>query len=185
MHEHRASLRCFFAFWPDADTRLAIARQRDALSATQPSPVRPMRDENLHLTLVFLGNINQQQLHQAQAVAEQVRAQAFEWYLDRYGYFPRPKVLHYQPSHVPAAAVDCQHQLNAALQAAGLPHEQRSWVPHVTLLRKVTAASAQQASRIRWRVAEFVLVVSRQQAQGVVYEPVGRWPLLNALLGNN
>lgn len=180
MDEHRASLRCFFAFWPDADTRLAIARQRDALRAMQPNPVRSMRDENLHLTLVFLGNINQQQLQQAQTVAEQVQAQAFEWHLDRYGYFPRPKVLHYQPNHVPAAAEDCQQQLNTALQAAGLPHEQRSWVPHVTLLRKVMAASAQQAPRVHWRVTEFVLVVSRQQAQGVVYEPVGRWPLLNA-----
>jgi len=179
MSDSCANLRCFFAFWPDAATRRAIAQQRDELIALQSNTVRPMRDENLHLTLVFLGNIDRRQLQQAQVVAKQVNARAFKWCLDGFGYFPRPKVLHYQPGHVPEAALDCQRQLNRALKVAGLPHEQRSWVPHVTLLRKVQSATQKSAPALYWRATEFVLVISRQRACGVVYEPVERWPLLD------
>jgi 2'-5' RNA ligase len=81
-HSHRV----FFALWPDAEVMSHLA----ALGHSLASPgSRPMRPHSLHLTLAFLGSVTSAQLARLLLIAEGIRGEAFEFGLDRLGFWPR------------------------------------------------------------------------------------------------
>jgi 2'-5' RNA ligase len=47
--------RLFFALWPGEQTRLELARFVQSIEAKGFNPVQP---QNIHVTLVFLGNVD-------------------------------------------------------------------------------------------------------------------------------
>ncbi len=108
-------------------------------SGPQGDAVRWVRTENLHVTLRFLGNINQDQIHRLQpAVKGRIaRLLPFDLSVGPAGLFPRgrrPRVV--------AAALEPEQPLlqlatavNEAVQAAGLPGEDRTFRAHLTLGR--------------------------------------------------
>lgn len=165
--------RLFFALWPDD-------RVRAQLAAALPPVVdgRPVRRDNLHLTLVFLGSVDKE----TQACAEQAASSAvcppFELAFDAGGYFPRPQVVWIAPTQPPAALGMLVRALREALLPCGLDLDPRPYRPHLTLARKVRRRPALSAiTPIFWPVTEFSLVESRSQPEGVCYVPLRSWPL--------
>ncbi len=72
-------------------------------------------------------------------------------------------------------------ELRSVAGDCGFQVENRDFVPHVTLARKVRKLPHQwreiTGPDIRWPVNDFVLVRSQTRAEGVEYEAVGSWPL--------
>ncbi|MDO9469057.1 MAG: RNA 2',3'-cyclic phosphodiesterase [Thiobacillus sp.] len=169
------TLRLFFALWPDDATRDALNRTGKWLH--QHWDGRRMRADTLHLTLAFLGSTPTDQLDRLVACADSVHTEPFELVLDRAGYWRHNRIGWLGASETPAQYLELVRALNAALQAAGFPIDARPHVPHVTLLRNSAGGEVPACTLVRWGASEFVLVVSRTEADGAHYDVIRRWPL--------
>ncbi|MBJ7308889.1 RNA 2',3'-cyclic phosphodiesterase [Rugamonas sp. CCM 8940] len=156
MSKSDAAQRLFFALLPDADTRAALARLQP-LAGGRAVPV-----ENLHLTLAFLGR----QPDAAVAPLEQLLARLapapLRLHLDSLGYFSGPRIAWAGMTRPPAALLDLQARLQAALRQAGFAADSHGgFRPHVTLARHAVAPAPDAAfAPLTWRVERIALMAS-------------------------
>lgn len=169
------SERLFFALWPPAPVRAALAAGQRALGLP---PARLTPPERLHMTLAFLGPVPSERRAAARAVAASCAPPGFEMTIDRVGHWRRRGLVWLAPSAPPAALNGLAGALAMALADAGFALEARAFHPHVTVARGVTPAGALNiAAPLTWAVPDFVLVASRDSARGVDYEVLERWSL--------
>lgn len=166
--------RLFFALWPQQELREQLARLTRDVSAHG----RPVADHNLHLTLVFLGNIIADTRNCLSAAAAGLHVPRFTLTLDQSGYWPKPRILWLGASHVPDALVALVDGLNAALTKCGLTPESRGYQPHITLLRKAERPQGELLVKpLEWKAESFCLVESSNETDGVVYRILNSWNL--------
>jgi 2'-5' RNA ligase len=141
-------LRLFVALDLPAPARAALAAFREA--AADPEVWRPVPDEALHLTLVFLGHRPQSDVERIAAVLRAAPAHAPRLALGRALALPpkRPRVL--------TAEVDDPHGSLRALQAAVSQDlaarrlytpEERPYRPHATVARLRVGGDRVKAGR--------------------------------------
>jgi 2'-5' RNA ligase len=170
------SQRYFFALWPDE----AVRDRLSALaSGSRPPEGRRHSAEDLHITLVFLGQIAPSQKRCVEEVADAIRGIAFELSIDHTGYWPGPRIFWASPGETPQALSQLVADLNNGLTGCGHEPERRRYKPHVTLYRKARRiAPTQLAQPITWQVNEFVLASSANPgSSGTRYRVVRRWVL--------
>lgn len=166
--------RLFFALWPDEGVRRALARwQRQHL----PPDVRPTHVADLHLTLHFLGQVEEDCVEPLLALGRRQRVGAFELVLDRVGWWSGPRVFWVAPGEVPAALARMHEAVGQELEALDFTLDPRPFAPHVTLARKVRGMPDGLTFRpLRWFVKEWALLESRA-GERPLYHPLARWPL--------
>ncbi len=168
--------RLFFALWPEEAVREALLKE--SRGWVKASGGRPMRRENIHLTLAFLGNVDEAVARCVQEAAAKVSAEPFDLPFERYGYFSRPRVFWSGPRETPTPLVRLVAELNAVLEPCGIHPEKRPFKAHLTLARKARPPKGEwRMSALPWRVESFVLVESLPSPEGVRYEVIGRWGL--------
>ncbi len=168
--------RLFFALWPDAWTRQALCSVQDGLGAGCGRLTHPA---DLHITLVFLGNVESGRMPCIETVAEGIRAEPFVLHIDRLAYWRRPRILWCGTSGMPPALNSLARDLQAGLRACQIEPDPRPYAPHVTLARKARPADAQDLNvGLQWQVRDFVLVASRSGAEPPRYEVLRCWPLV-------
>ncbi len=170
--------RVFFALWPDGDTRGLLGQAARQMHLELGG--RRTRDDSIHLTLAFIGDVSVQRLPEL-AVPPLHDLKPFTLTLDRCGCWPRNGIGWMAPSQIP----DHLRRLVAAmedwLRGAGFALEERSYRPHVTLVRKAQCVPLTEAIEpIIWRAEDFVLVRSVLDQDGSRYQAIGRWPLRNS-----
>ena len=147
--------RLFIALWPDARVRAALSARRDAWQ--WPPGAAIVNADKLHATLHFIGQVAAQQVD---AVRDAIALPFTPFELT----LREPAVwrggIAVLESDAPAALLDLQVRLGLALDALGLPVEQRPYRPHVTLARKARGAVPPGATPVSWPVHDFALVVS-------------------------
>ncbi|MBN1378833.1 MAG: RNA 2',3'-cyclic phosphodiesterase [Gammaproteobacteria bacterium] len=159
--------RVFFALWPNVATRSRLFKISKQLPDNQG---RLIGAENLHLTLCFIGEIDQMQLQVFTRAAEDVISEPFALALDRLGYFARTRVLWLGSDHTPAALLALVKNLNKTLRHCGYKSETRPFKPHVTLMRKARPlATLPDFKPVSWNIIGFVLAQSLLQQTGVCY----------------
>jgi len=148
-----------------------LVAQADALKLAG----RRISGERLHLTLAFLGAVNADVMQQLCASAADIRAPAFTLRLDQVGYFARPGIAWFGPSHVPTALT----QLSSAVAALAPEHSRHlSFQAHVSIARAVPRPSLQaRITPIDWPVREFCLFESGHGGRAGAYRCVGCWSL--------
>ena len=167
-------MRLFFALWPDeaAASKLAEAAKELALLAGG-KPVPPTK---IHLTLAFLGDLDEGRLDAAKQAAEGLEHESFEMVLDRWGSFGGARVAWAGCAEPPGALVRLHADLAQRLRKAGFVLDDRPYSPHVTLARKVTrTVGRRKAEPIGWRAQEVALV--RSVLGKGSYETLKSWPL--------
>ncbi|MSU88944.1 RNA 2',3'-cyclic phosphodiesterase [Rhodobacteraceae bacterium 2CG4] len=112
---------------------------REALAGVQAeAPLgRAVDEDNLHLTLAFLGEVRPDALAEAaRALDDGVRAAPFEMRLRGLDCFGgrNPRVLH-APAQSDPPLLHLHERVRGALRTAGLELPRRRFRPHVTLLR--------------------------------------------------
>ncbi|MEA3278539.1 MAG: RNA 2',3'-cyclic phosphodiesterase [Pseudomonadota bacterium] len=166
--------RLFFAIWPGDEQRSALARIQRELPDRHGRKTHP---EDLHITLVFLGDVGADQRGCAEAAADQAHGVPFELTFDSIGCFPRARVLWCGASILPDPLLKLARGLNRHLLGCGFPPERRPYAPHVTLARKARPIEAKSLTQpIQWPVSEFVLVVARE-GPAPRYQVLRRWRL--------
>lgn len=166
--------RLFFGIWPDAPASgtLAAATQR----AAKKCGGRPTRRENLHLTLAFIGEVEQDGIVTLRAVAGGLGFEAFELVLDRLGYWRHNRIVWAAATVVPPPLAALAAGLSRGLRKAGYRLDEKPFAAHITLLRKANCAGdLPRIEPIRWKVAEFMLLESVLDAGGSIYTPVARF----------
>lgn len=165
---------------------------RGALQVQQfllPLP-RKVEPENLHLTLVFLGNCPEPVLEAAHEGFEALREKGFPLSLQGLGLFGKAKPHTAWAGVAPSAALArLQAKLATIARRAGCEVDGRKFVPHVTLGRfpppdpsdiaRLERAVAQGAGfrSEPWEVSELTLWRSHLTNRGVQYEVLVRYPL--------
>jgi 2'-5' RNA ligase len=150
--------RLFIGLWPDDAVRRSLACYRDAC-CFQGRPAR-VRNDKLHMTLHFLGNVASGRLPELCA-ALAVPCAAFDIALG-YPAVWKHGIVVVEPVAVPDELRALHAALKEALQRLGLPVESRPFRPHVALVRHARqAAFPEGALDVIWRVEGYVLVESR------------------------
>jgi 2'-5' RNA ligase len=174
--EPRLTARVFFALWPDDRVRDAL--QCHARELLRSCGGRAMRHENLHLTLVFIGDVAAGRLDDLTSMAHAISATPFELVLDQTGYWRHNRIVSALPLTVPEPLRTLVSAIEGGLQQAGFEFYQRPYAPHVTLLRDARAPAILPPLGLDWPVREFVLVESARGTRGAEYRVLGRWPLI-------
>lgn len=163
--------RLFIALWPDNAIRRSLAGYRDAWH-WQGRPAR-VRDDKLHITLHFLGNVARARLPEL-CTSLAVPCAAFDLALGRPALWPRGIAV-IEPLAVPDELRALHAALKEALQRLGLPVESRPFRPHVALARHARQAGfPEEALDVTWRVEGYALVESRLETGE--YRVLARYP---------
>jgi RNA 2',3'-cyclic 3'-phosphodiesterase len=146
-----------------------------------------VEDENLHITLRFLGDVDNAQAQTIDEVLETIRASAFPLALHGLDTFggrnPHALYAGVRPS---PALLHLYQKIDTALTRTGFPNDRAKYVPHVTLARLRSAPDDKIAAFIQahnlfdcdpFEVTEFHLYSSVLHAGGSVYTIERTYPL--------
>lgn len=174
--ETPATRRLFFALRPDASQRAVLANWARQLP---PRAGRLVPADNIHLTLVFLGETPaERQLCMEQAAGD-LRLPPFELVIDQVDYFARARVLWVGPTQPPVPLSELANALNRTLMPCGHEPEARPFRPHVTLVRKARPPRVDpEPPYCVWRVEHFCLMVSESANSGTRYRVIRDYPLV-------
>jgi 2'-5' RNA ligase len=143
--------------------------------------------ENYHLTLRFIGDIDDALAHDIAGLLGRVRRMPFELRLDGLASFGgrKPRALVAAATPI-APLMEMQAEHERILQRLGLEPEGRKYTPHVTLARLRDTSSHQVADYLSARgyyrsasfqVSRFVLFSSRASVGGGPYVVEAEYPL--------
>lgn len=177
MEPAAASERLFFALWPDGALQARLA----AWAKQAAGNARPMRRENIHLTLAFLGATDAALIPVLGECARAVRFAPLALTLDRVGYWKHKRIIWCGLEDEPQVLTALVAALRAALDNAGIRYDPKPFVSHITLVRKASGLdSTPRWLPLAWEVRDFALVRSVPTEAGVRYEVMQRFPALAA-----
>lgn len=172
-----STVRVFFALWPSDAGRAALAAWQPPLRKL--CGARAMLADNLHNTLVFLGNVAEHRLEALKLAAQEVEGESFELRVEWARYWGHNHIVFAAPREIPPQLAQLVHDLEQRLEHHRFRFDRRSCQPHVTLLRhaKWTDAPLPEMPAVCWPVRDFVLVQSPQQEGDTRYRVLARFPL--------
>lgn len=177
MSDVPARIRVFFALWPDEQALAAV--RKIAQQVAHERGGRASRDENIHVTVAFIGEVASVRLFALrEAGRDAARAsRAFELTLDRVGGAAHG-IAWLAPNAVPAELHGLRDALVDRLDQAGVPTERRAFRPHVTIARNCPRL-VRRAERppVTWPVTRLSLVASTLGPGGSRYAELDAWPL--------
>ena len=166
-----SSRRLFFALWPDHRQR---ERLRDFISpVAKEVEGRAVDRRNWHVTLTYIGDFPERLVASLRNAAEEIAVEPFRLRFDRLEFWPRPKVASVVTPNVPAELQALVQQLNDVALRAGVTVEDRTYRPHITVVRNARPFETlrlAQSAEIEWD--RFELVESIGGPGGATYRPV-------------
>ena len=165
-------LRVYFALWPDAD--IVASLQPWLCRAQACCGGRTMRDETLHMTLAFLGDIDAARVPALIAATNERAIVPGTLALTRYGVFKKPGIVWAGPAEQGDGrdgVARINEELWQWLQPLGFERAEAAFSPHVTLLRNADTSVLPEAisTPISWAYTRYALILSEQDARGRHY----------------
>ena len=143
--------------------------------------------ENYHMTLRFIGDVDDTTAHEVASMLGRVKRDAFDLQMQGLTSFggrkPRAVVANVAPAQ---ALLDVQAEQERLMQRIGLEPEGRKFTPHVTLARLRESSSRDVADYLAsrgyfrtssFKVSRFVLFSSRASVGGGPYVVEASYPL--------
>ena len=175
-------MRLFVAIRPPRAVRERLAAAMGGISGA-----RWQADEQLHLTLRFIGDMHRRQAEDAHAALSAIRHAPFEAKLSGVGFFEhrgRPDTV--WAGVAPQELLEKLHnKIDQALVRAGLDPDRRAFLPHITLARLSRSSGPiggflEQAGDLAsppFAVDRFALFESDLTAERAVYSILADYPL--------
>lgn len=151
------------------------------------SDARWQSEDQLHLTLRFIGEVDRHRAGDVHAALGGVHHPRFEIALNGLGLFDRrgrPETIWAGVTpHEPLRAL--HKKVDQAMARVGVPPEQRAYLPHVTLARLRRSSGTVRdlveqsggLSSVPFTVDNFALFESNLTPDGAVYSVIERYPL--------
>jgi 2'-5' RNA ligase len=174
--------RIFTGLEIPADVAQSLAMFRGGLPGA-----RWIDPENYHLTLRFIGDVDDLTAHEVASLLGRVRRPSLELRFEELSAFGgrRPRAVIAALAHTPAL-MELQAEHERLMQRVGLEPEGRKYTPHVTLARLRDVSSRDVAEYLStralirpppFRVSRFVLFSSRTSVGGGPYVIEAAYPL--------
>jgi len=161
----------FFALWPDNRQR---DRMRDFIApVTKLVDGRAVDRREWHVTLVYIGDLDERYIPELQAAAKAIEFEPFRLRLDRMEFWPRPKIAAMVPPRVPSELEKLVEDLSGIVFAAGIETQQRVYRPHVTVVRNARTFETErlpQSASTEW--SSFELLESIRERGNMIYRPL-------------
>lgn len=184
--------RTFLALELPEPVKYTLRQRIERLAKAIPD-VRWVDPQSLHLTLVFLGELDDAQLASVTQAAEQVAVShtPFALQLARLGTFGSaraPRVVWVGLAGEKARLLALQTALADDMAERGFPREERPFAPHLTLARikkplpedaltALTHSLAEPASNAIWQADAISVMKSELARPAARYTALSRWPL--------
>jgi 2'-5' RNA ligase len=150
-----------------------------------------VKPDNIHLTLKFLGDINENQLKQISEglTAIAINTESFKLGIGKIGAFPRinnPKTV-WVGVEQNSLLIDLFEQLEEIASNSGIPKEKRSFSPHLTVGRVKFLSKENRFTSILTElefeeeiipVNSVSFIESRLTPEGPVYSVIHKYPLI-------
>ena len=179
-------MRLFVAIELDDDARGAVAaeqkRLKSAFGDRAGSALRWIRPEHMHLTLAFLGELDDSRSHTVvEAIRQPIQGGRFSIVFGGLGVFPSggaPRVLWLGLVSGAREVGNVQHQVAERLAPLGTAPEPRPFHPHLTLARWRTSGQPDRRRALaadggrdvaRLDVETVALIQSRLSSAGPIY----------------
>ncbi|MBZ2207939.1 RNA 2',3'-cyclic phosphodiesterase [Massilia soli] len=149
--------RLFVALWPGQPVRQVLHSWRDAWQ--WPRGATPVKPERLHMTLHFLGSVANERIPELRE-ALAVPFDSFELEFGQATLWPHGIAV-LEPLAAPAQLLRLHADLGAALERLGIPVDERSFKPHVTMARRAAKATVPESGPpLMWAVDGYALMES-------------------------
>ena len=174
--------RLFTGLEVPRETGMSLSMMRGGLPGA-----RWIDPENYHITLRFIGDIDDRLAHEIAMLLDGVKRRAFEVRFDELASFggrkPRAVIAAIDPV---APLIELQAEHERLMQRVGLEPEGRKYTPHVTLARLRESSSRQVADYLSARgpvrvtpfaASRFVLYSAKASVGGGPYVVEAAYPL--------
>ncbi|SFK34085.1 RNA 2',3'-cyclic phosphodiesterase [Methylocapsa palsarum] len=174
--------RLFTGLEIPSDLAMDLALCRGGLSGARWIDV-----ENYHMTLRFIGDIDDSTAHEVHSTLEQIRRRPFTVTIEELASFGggKPRAL-VAKAKAASPLVELQAQQERLMRRIGIPAEPRKFTPHVTLARLRSASPIAVADYLstrgflfsrRFEAKRFVLFSARASTGGGPYVVEAAYPL--------
>jgi RNA 2',3'-cyclic 3'-phosphodiesterase len=173
-----AMLRLFFALVPNAGVRGSLSAL--AGDVAHAAAGRPPHEENLHVTVAFLGDVPADGVPSVLEIGARAAANSepFALVLNHLGMFRGSGIAWAAAQLIPPPLQRMFEALQEGLRASGLRVERRAFHPHVTLARHCTRSlTSVTMAPVTWPVSSLVLMASTTLPEGPRYAEIGSWGL--------
>jgi 2'-5' RNA ligase len=166
--------RLFYAFTCSAPLRKAISHWRALLSLRAG---RPVPAANFHLTLLFLGSVDQAQIADICSATSKIKVpgKPLTLILDHLEVWRKSKALVLTPADAPPELMRLSYALEQAMLVFGHDQEHKEFRPHLTLSRDYRSPVPEAGSP-----PEFLFQADRfglYQSHKGHYSLIADWPL--------
>ena len=149
--------------------------------------LRWVSEENLHLTLLFLGALPTEIEHELRTALAALRVAPARVSVETMGTFRNPggTIVWAGIPNPPAHLLELQRQLRDTAAALGISVEKRAYKPHITVARSRTRLPTQFRAWLRgheqevfgsFEIQQVTLFSSRMEKHGPIYTSEGRYP---------
>lgn len=174
--KNRKSVRLFFAIRPSHEIQKELGTVAKKLAIK--SGGRNIKSENIHLTLLFLGETDINKIDTICAAVKNIQINAFNMTIQKTLFWKTKQIISAQAENYPQELFSLVDAIRNALNTTGLMFDERTYKPHITLVRKAANPIPESLNKpIEWRVKQWLLLQSKQTDQGIKYVALGRWPL--------
>jgi len=176
-------MRLFIAIELPDEVKRALAGLKTDIPGARWVPT-----DQIHLTLAFLGEVDEAVLERLAGELARIQVPEFQLCFSSTGCFPdrrRPRVLWVGLEPEPRLK-HLAVGVHEAVLACGIPQEERPFSPHITLARLRLSPSRecdafldqhQKQKLPPFSVREFTLFQSRLTPQGALHTPIRNFPL--------
>lgn len=170
--------RLFFGLMPNEGIRDQLVEAAKLFSTVKG--MRPTPKDNLHITLLFLGGVEENGRKCLEKKVIQTFIQPFSIRLDLFGYYKRPQVIWLGCTSLPNELTRLVNHLKSIAGQCGVEFDDRVHKPHVTLFRKAPNSNFhQEPVAIRWNVKEFHLIESVPHENTTRYNKISSYRLMD------
>jgi len=185
MKDKKDLVRCFIALELSREAINSIKEVQNIIKKKNLFYGKFTEPENLHLTLKFLGEIDEKKIEEVRERLENVKKEEFEAYIDGIGVFSQKFLRVLWVKLNGKGVLFLQEKIDKVLE--GLFEKEDRFMSHITIARIKKVVDKKifldyikkmKLKKIKFRVKDFVLKKSELTRHGPNYEDIERYGLM-------